>query len=200
MSHSGKIWSIILAAGESRRMGSPKMLLEFNGRTMLETVIEHVAGSATDGILVVLGAYRDLLTDLVKKAKVSYCINEDYRHGMLSSVQCGIRNLPEDFGAVLVFQGDQPFIFPDQVNMLIRAYREDGKGILIPTSRGKRGHPVLIDCKYAGEIFRLDPEKGLRELTMMYSDDILEIETGAEGILRDFDTPDDYANILNQTK
>ena len=106
----GGFWGIILAAGESRRMGFPKMLLPFNGRTMLENVIRNVTGSAVDNIVVVLGADKDSIINLLGKSSVNYCYNENYKDGMLSSVKCGFRNIPSDFEAVLVFQGDQPLI------------------------------------------------------------------------------------------
>ena len=193
------IWSIILAAGESRRMGYPKMLLEFRGKTMLENVIEHVAGSGTDGILVVLGANREKLTGIVENCGVRYCINDNYKEGMLSSVQCGIRNLPAGIRAVMVFQGDQPLIFPHVIDRLIEAYGTTGKGLVIPVYGGKRGHPLLIGSRYREEIDSLSHEEGLRAITGMHSEDILEVAVNDPGILKDFDTWDDYKTELNQT-
>jgi molybdenum cofactor cytidylyltransferase len=195
----GGIWSIILAAGESKRMGFPKMLLKFNGKTMIENVIDHVKESDSDGLLVVLGANREELIDLIIKHDVKYCYNENYKEGMLSSVQCGFKNLPSDIGAALVFQGDQPFIPPSVINGLIKAYRLSGQGIIIPVYKGKRGHPLLLDIKYANQISSLDPDEGLRSLTHIYSGDIHEFETDEPGILRDFDTYEDYKKEFNQT-
>jgi molybdenum cofactor cytidylyltransferase len=193
------IWSIILAAGESKRMGFPKMLLEFNGKSMIENVIEHVAGSESDNILVVLGACRNDMVKLVEKYDVKYCYNENYKAGMLSSVQCGFNNLPPDIEAALVFQGDQPFITPEVINSVIKAYRSSGKGIIIPVYNGKRGHPLMLDGKYRELIDNLDPDEGLRSIAYICSGDIFEVETDEPGILRDFDTYDDYKKELNQT-
>jgi molybdenum cofactor cytidylyltransferase len=193
------IWSIILAAGESKRMGFPKMLLQINGKNMIEKVIENVAESDTDGILVVLGASRERLVDLVSTYDVKYCYNENYKEGMLSSVQCAFRNLPTDIEAVLVFQGDQPFISPVVADSVIKAFRTSGKGIVIPVFNGKRGHPLLLDRKYREEIEMLDPDEGLRSIARIYSDDVFEVETADPGILKDFDTYDDYMKELNQT-
>ena len=111
---------------------------------------------------------------------------------MLSSVQCGFKNLPPDTEAVLVFQGDQPFITPEVINSVIDAYRSSGKGIIVPVYKGKRGHPLLLDSKYKDQINTLDPEKGLRSVTYIHSSDIYEVNTDEPGILRDFDTYDDY--------
>jgi len=196
----GRIWSIILAAGESRRMGFPKMLLKFNGKTMLENVIDNVAESDSDGILVVLGAGRDELLDYVRKYDIINCYNENYREGMLSSVQCGFRNLPHDIDAVLVFQGDQPFISHSVTNSLIEKFRSSDKGILIPVCNGKRGHPLLLDRKYRDEITNLNPDEGLRSITHQHAADVLEVDTDEQGILRDFDTYDDYIREINQTQ
>ena len=194
----GGLWGIILAAGESKRMGFPKMLLTFNGRTMIENVIVNVTRSDVDNTMVVLGAGRDALIELIRKSSVKYCYNDNYKEGMLSSVKCGFRNLPSDFEAVLVFQGDQPMITPKAINMVIEAYRLSGKGIVIPVYEKKRGHPLLIDRKYRDEIEKLDTREGLRSLAYQFSDDVLEVETDDPGILRDFDTYEEYKKEINQ--
>jgi molybdenum cofactor cytidylyltransferase len=186
------LWGIILAAGESMRMGFPKMLLTFNGKTMIENVISNVTGSEVDNTMVVLGADLETLLDLIGNSSVNYCYNDNYKEGMLSSVKCGFRNLPSDFEAVLVFQGDQPFITPKVINSVIAAYRLSRKGIVIPVYKKKRGHPLLIDRKYRYEIEGLDPREGLHSLAYKHSDDVQEVETDDAGILRDFDTYEDY--------
>jgi molybdenum cofactor cytidylyltransferase len=193
-----EIWAIILAAGESKRMGSPKMLLPFKGFTMIENVIANVSGSKVDKIMVVLGACRDAIADLIRTKAVNYCYNENYKDGMLSSVVCGFRNIPIDHSAVLVFQGDQPLITPKVINSVIEVYISSGKGIVIPVYDSKRGHPILIDRKYSNEIQELSPDEGLRSLALKYPDDVLEVNTDDAGILRDFDSYDEYKNEINQ--
>jgi len=193
-----EIWAIILAAGESKRMGSPKMLLPFMGITMIENVIANVSGSKVDNIMVVLGADRDSIVKLIRTKAVNYCYNENYKDGMLSSVLCGFRNIPIGHSAVLVFQGDQPLITPNAINSVIEVYLSSGKGIVIPVYESKRGHPILIDRKYRNEIQKLNPAEGLRSLALKYSDDVLEVNTDVAGILRDFDTYDEYKNEINK--
>jgi molybdenum cofactor cytidylyltransferase len=194
----GKIWAIILAAGESKRMKVPKMLLPFNGKTMIEKVIENVIRSEVFRTLVVLGSYRDDILGSINHLPINHCYNENYRKGMLSSVQCGFIHLPADFDAVLVFPGDQPFIEPDVINLIINTYRETGKGIIIPVYGKKRGHPLLIDCKYRDEINTLEEIGGLRSLSEMHQKDVFEVKTNSPGILKDFDTKEDYLNELNK--
>lgn len=196
----GGLWNIILAAGESKRMGFPKMLLPFNGSTMIENVINNVTLSETDFTLVVLGANSEIITDLLKELPVKCCYNDKYKDGMLSSVKCGFINLPSDFEAVLIFPGDQPLITPGVINKVIAAYRLSGKGIIIPVHDNKRGHPLLIDSKYRTEVENIDISDSLRSLSSRFSGDVLEVETDDAGILKDFDTYEEYLNEINQKK
>ena len=193
----GEIWAVILAAGESKRMGYPKMLLPFHDSTMIECVISSIAKSNVDKILVVLGAEKEALTQLAEILHIEYCLNENFKDGMLSSVQCGIKNLPPGCKASFVFQGDQPLITFNTIDALIDAYKSSDKGIIIPVYKKKRGHPILIDMKYRSEIDKLSHTKGLRSLSEKFSYDVLEVETDESGILRDFDTFDQYTKGIN---
>jgi len=193
-----KICAIILAAGESKRMKVPKMLLPFHGKTMIEKVIGNVISSEVFHTLVVLGSNRDEILGAISHLPVSHCFNENFRNGMLSSVQCGFKNLPADFDAVLVFPGDQPFIEPEVINLVIRSFMETGKGIVIPVYGKKRGHPLLISNRYKDVIATLDENKGLRSLTELYREDVHEVMTNSPGILKDFDTSEDYLNEINK--
>jgi molybdenum cofactor cytidylyltransferase len=193
-----EIWAIILAAGESKRMKVPKMLLTFHGKTMIEKVVENVAGSEVFRTLVVVGSFREEVSGAISSTGVSICYNENYRNGMLSSVKFGFKNLPALYGAVIVFPGDQPFIEPDVINSLIKAYRATGKGIIIPVYRKKRGHPILISSKYRDAVDSLDENEGLRSLSLMFKEDVFEVKTSSPGILKDFDTKQDYLNELNK--
>lgn len=195
-----KICAIILAAGESKRMKVPKMLLDFNGETMIEKVIWNVKQSEVSHILVVLGAYRDELSLITERLEVAVCYNDIYKSGMLSSVQCGFRNLPETWDAVMVFPGDQPFIEPGVINELIKAFSETKKGIVIPVYGKKRGHPILIGAEYRSSVADLPEEEGLRSLAQKNPGDVLEVETGSPGILKDFDTYEDYINGINNPR
>jgi len=192
------ICALILAAGESKRMKVPKMLLPFHGKTMLEKVIGNVISSEVFHTLVVLGSNRDEILGSISHLPVSHCYNENYINGMLSSVQCGFKNLPEGFDAVLVFPGDQPFIEPEVINLVIRSFRETGKGIVIPVYGNRRGHPMLIGSRYRDVIGNLDDTAGLRSLAEIYKEDLFEVKTNSLGILKDFDTEEDYQNETNK--
>lgn len=192
------IYAIILAAGESKRMGFPKMLLPFRGSTIIENAIENVINSQVNGTVVVLGSDHDEIRKVVVNWPVEHCYNKIYSEGMLSSVQCGFRFLPQDFDAVLVFPGDQPGIKPMVSDMVISAFRSSGKGIIIPVFRTSRGHPILISSKYRDQVMTLDPKLGLRMLAEKFNSDVLEIDTGTPEILKDIDTREEYLDELNQ--
>ncbi len=191
------IWALVLAAGESKRMGRSKQLLPFGKKTILETVIDHITQSSVDETLVVLGAHREKIEDVIKNLHVKSVYNPDFKEGMLSSVQRGFASLPDKADAVLVFLGDQPRIPSSVIDKIINAYRSSGKGIVLPAFDNKRGHPVLISTKYRKEIALLNPQIGLRNLIHNHPEDILEVQIDSSSILEDIDTPDDYKDLMN---
>jgi molybdenum cofactor cytidylyltransferase len=195
-----EIWAIILAAGESKRMKVPKMLLPFNGKTMIEMTIMNVINSEVFNTLVVLGSYRDEICGVISSLPVTICINDNYREGMLSSVQCGLRNIPESAGAVLIIPGDQPLIEPAVINRVINAYRSLKKGIVMPVFKGRRGHPLLIDRKYIDEIKSYGNNEVLSSLAGIHKEDVLEVSVNSPEILKDFNTKEDYLIEINKMK
>jgi len=193
-----EIWGIVLAAGESKRMKVQKLLLPYQGKTMIEKVIENVTNSEIDRTLVVVGCNKDEMMGVISHLPVSHCNNDNYKQGMLSSVKTGFRSLPETFDAALVFQGDQPMVTAEAVNIVIRAYRQSHQGIVIPVFQKRRGHPLLISSKYREEIEKIEDQEGLRGLARKFPEDVLEVEVNLPGILRDIDTPEEYMNAINQ--
>ncbi|MCI0522786.1 MAG: nucleotidyltransferase family protein [Bacteroidales bacterium] len=193
-----EIWGIVLAAGESKRMGSPKMTLPFRGKTIIETVIGNLLASKIEKCIVVVGADRTEVLSLTAKYPVVNCFNPNYKEGMLSSVKCGFDHLPSEFGAALVVLGDQPMIETEVINLVIETYINSDKGIVVPVHNGKRGHPLLIDRRHREEISGLAGPHGLKGLLVNHPEDILEVETGHISVLKDIDTQEEYLNELNQ--
>jgi molybdenum cofactor cytidylyltransferase len=191
------IWAILLAAGESKRMGTPKQLLPYGDKTIIEAVIDHMTHSRLDGVLVVLGAHREKIEKIIAGLPVKTVYNPRYEEGMLSSVQTGFSSLPKDARAVLVFLGDQPMVPSSVIDRIIETYRSGEKGIVLPVFGGTRGHPVLIDTKYSQEVAALDPEIGLRELIHNHPEDIMEVDADTPTIIEDIDTPEDYNKLKN---
>lgn len=190
------IWAVILAAGESKRMGKPKLLLPFGGKTIIETIVETVVSSKVEKTLVILGSDRKKIEEKIKNYPVEIVYNRDFRSGMLSSIQCGFKALPEETRAVLVVLGDQPKISTTVINKLIDAYKSSGKGIVLPVYKKERGHPVLIDVKYREEVESLSPEVGLRGTVYNHPEDILEVEVETPSIFQDINDKSDYKREL----
>ncbi len=185
-------WAIVLAAGESRRMGTQKLLLPYGESTVIEIVVRKALDAGLDNILIVLGADRDVVQARLEEYPLTAVNNENYRQGMLSSVQAGFAALPADAAAAVVMLGDQPAVPVQAIQAVLGAFGGSGKGIIIPTCNGRRGHPVLISAKYRAAIAALDPGVGLRQLRLEHPGDVLEVEVGDPAILHDLDTPADY--------
>lgn len=180
-------------------MGTQKLLLHYHNSTIIETVIDNVLDSSVGKVMVVLGNDSDEIIRAIGQKPVECCYNPNPEKGMLSSVVCGFKAIPEEANAALVYLGDQPNIPPVITNTIIGAYNENLRGIVIPVYNHRRGHPLLVDLKYRKEIDKLDLEKGLRSLMHLFPQDVLEVEVDEPGILVDIDTREDYSNATNKT-
>lgn len=192
------IWAIVLAAGESRRMGTPKLILPFGEVTMIETVVHTLPRSKVDKVLVVLGSDREKIMPLLAGKDVDTVINPRYQEGMLSSIQAGFQALPQEVEAVLVCLGDQPLIPVSVLDQMIECYKKGEKGIILPVYKKKCGHPILIDTKYKDEVLNISPAVGLRALTHNHPEDVHEVEVDTVHILKDIDYPEDYRRQLRK--
>jgi len=190
--NSKGIWAVVLAAGESKRMGEPKLLLPLAGRTMIEAVVEQALASRAERTVVVLGAERERIEAALCRFPVDIAFNPGYKSGMLSSAIRGIKALPGSAHAALILLADQPFITSRVIDAVIAAHEKTHKGIVLPVHGGRRGHPLLLDMKYREEIGRLNPEVGLKELLRRHPGDIHEVPVLDTAVLRDIDNRDDY--------
>jgi len=190
------IWAVILAAGESKRMARPKLLLPLTGKTIIEKVVIEAISSKVDNTLLVLGAHSEKIIEKMINFPVSTVVNSQFSQGMLSSVQLGFRSLPQGTRAAVVLLGDQPSVSRTVIDGVIRAYKKSQKGIVLPTYKKERGHPVLIDLKFRGEIEKLAPDVGLRGVVYSHPEDICEVPVENPGILKDIDTLEDYKREL----
>jgi len=186
------IYGLILAAGESRRMGQPKLLLPYGEKTVIENVFAIVKESKLDRSLVVVRPEDKIIPELARGFGFEIAINPEPGRGMLSSIIVGLESIPEEAEAVVLVLGDQPAIRASAIDLLIVAYRLKEKGIILPVFQGRRGHPILFDLKYRAKIKTLKPEIGLRQLMQQHPEDILEIPMNEPGLVSDLDTPEDY--------
>jgi molybdenum cofactor cytidylyltransferase len=188
---------IVLAAGESRRMGTPKQLLPFGERTILERVVDTLLTAGVGQVIVVLGHLADRVRTVLGDRPVQAIVNEAYRQGMLSSGKCGVQAISTDHNAVLFALGDQPQIDSAVVREVIRAYRAGDAGIVIPRYNGKKGHPIIINLsRYREAIIDLPDSLGLNALMQEYADDVHLIDVTTEDIIHDIDVPEDYTREL----
>ena len=194
------IWTIILAAGESKRMAQPKLLLPFGDSTIIETVLDNATSSLANYSLLVTGGFREKINQKAKGYPVRTIFNPNYKQGMLSSVQMGFQSLSQGAQAVVVLLGDQPSISHKVIDQIIMGYSQTTKGIIIPTYKKERGHPVLFDMKYKNEIAALSQAVGLRGIVYGHPEDVFEVSVNTSSILRDIDNMQDYKRELLNAK
>lgn len=143
-------------------------------------------------MIVVLGHRSEEIAAHLEGEDVECVVNPRYQEGMLASVQAGAAAAPDDAEWLLVALGDQPSLQPSTVSLLLAAAEEGDAGIIVPSYAGRRGHPLLIHARYRGEIAKLDPAVGLRELMRRHSDTIRHVVVEDDRVLSDMDTPEDY--------
>jgi molybdenum cofactor cytidylyltransferase len=195
------ISAILLAAGESKRMGRPKQMLAWKGKTLLRHVLENLIHSTVDEIILVLGHEAEAIQKSLTEFQIKIVINPDYQQGMASSLRQGLLAMDPGSEAFLVVLADQPGIGPEIINQIIHKFQraDPRRGIARPVYRGLQGHPVLISVRYLQEALQLQGDVGARQILMNHPEDILEIEADQEGILKDIDTHEEYQKYLNQT-
>jgi molybdenum cofactor cytidylyltransferase len=192
------VWGVLLAAGESRRMEQLKQLLPYGNVTIVEAVARTLLGSGLDGVLVVLGHEAEQVRSAVGHLPVHFAVNEEYREGMLASIQCAVRVLP-GAEAICVALVDQPAVTSDVVRTLAQRFASSGRGMAVPVYEGKRGHPVVVGLRrYREEILALPRDVGLRALMHAHPEDILEVPVATDAVLRDLDYPEEYEREISR--
>jgi molybdenum cofactor cytidylyltransferase len=191
------ISAILLAAGESKRMGKPKQLMPWGKSTILAQAIDNLASSGVDEIIVLLGYRAEEIKKTIVTKPVKIAINPDYRQGMSTAIIAGLKLVSRQSQAVMLALGDQPLVNSQTVKQLIAEFSNHDKGIVIPTYQGKRGHPVIFATKYKPELLELKGDIGAREIIKNHPDDTLEVAVDSESIISDIDTREDYQSQLS---
>lgn len=192
------ISAIVLAAGESKRMGQPKQMLAWQGKTLLQHVLGNLINSDADEIILVLGNEAETIRKSLPELPIRMVINRDYKQGMASSLRQGLLVMDPKSEAFLVLLADQPGIGPEIINRVIRGFQQANpqRGICRPVYRGLKGHPVLMGVQYRKEILQLQGDVGARQILMNHPLDILEIEVEQDLVVMDVDTPDEYRKYM----
>ena len=186
-----RVIGIILAAGQSKRMGRSKQQLPWGDTTVLGQTIRNLKQSAVHTVLVVTGHETAAATAIAAAEGVSAVFNPRYAEGeMVSSLQKAITYLEPQDGAVLVMLADQPLVEAETINKIIEAYWQDMSAIIAPEHHGQRGNPVLFDRRHFAEILALPPGSAPRDVIKRHKVTIVPVESPS--VLQDIDQPQDY--------
>jgi molybdenum cofactor cytidylyltransferase len=184
--------AIVLAAGKSERMGRPKALLPFRGRTFLENILEAISRSSIERTYVVLGHHREVIERSVRLPEIVF--NANYEQGMVTSLQAGIRALPPSTIASFLFLVDHPLVEPGTIEAMVPSAAPNR--IVQPVFEGRRGHPVLLGAEILEEILLLPSSQGADFVTRKDPFRIIEVPVDTAGILVDVDTPEEFHKLL----
>jgi molybdenum cofactor cytidylyltransferase len=191
----GRVGAIVLAAGGSRRFGSPKQLLPWKGKTLLEHVVDRVLDSSVDQVLVVLGHEAESIGALVRDRRVVTVVNKDWERGQSGSVWAGLQALPEGCEACLFVLADQPHVTPELIDSILARYRRTLAPIVIPVHRGQRGNPVLFARTLFPELLEMQGDQGGRQVIERHDNEVEMVEVRDPTLFLDIDTVDEYEDV-----
>jgi molybdenum cofactor cytidylyltransferase len=180
---------IILAAGESRRMGYPKPLLDIGGRTFIEHIAETML-AIVPRLIIVLGAHRERIRAAIPRdARITIVENPNYPRGQLSSLKVGLTAIQPDAAAALVHLADHPMVRAETFQAIVDSYDRTSKPIVIARHDGHRGHPVIFDRSVFSELLSAPEEEGARHVVNADQSRVTYVDLEDPGINLDLDTP-----------
>jgi len=186
------ISAILLGAGESKRMGVDKLSLPWGRETVLEHCLETLLKSEVRGVIMVLGHRDQRLEGLFRNRKVKTVVNPLFKKGMSTSIRRGLQMIHPDSHGVLIALGDQPYLKTRTINALIRVFARRKEGIILPTFRGRMGHPVIFSKKYKKELLGLKGDVGGKSIIEKHSKDVRKVPVKSAGVVKDIDTWQNY--------
>jgi len=192
---TSRIGAVILAAGTSSRMGEAKQLLRLGGSTLLDQVVHNLRGSRVAEIVIVLGHEAETIKQQTAVKNLKVVVNESYRQGMGTSLRAGLSALSSEVDAALIVLADQPFVRPATFDQIIDHYQQSNAQIVIPTYKGFRGNPVLLDRSVFPEVMALTGDIGCRAIFGNHLEGIAKVPVEDVGILLDLDSKEDVARL-----
>ena len=196
----GRVAALLLAAGESSRMGGPKALLPWRGTTLLNYQVSTLRQAGLSPIIVVLGHGAQELEPHLKGAPgVKLVFNPRYRRGKTTSIKAGLEVLcASEMEAILVLNVDQPRTL-ETIAAIVGEHRRNAPLITIPTYRGKSGHPVVFSVALLEELMEISEDtQGLKAVTHGHKEDTRHVEIDSSEVLLDLNTEEDYRCALEE--
>ncbi len=197
--------AVILAAGESRRMGKPKAILPYPtdqatpGKvTFLEHLLAVSRHPKVGELRVVLGAHAEKVLERIKLDPAVVVMNRDWQRGQLISIQAAIRNLPATVDGVLLLLVDHPLVSQNLIGKLIETFYESKAPIVLPTYLGKRGHPVILASRLFAELLAAPEEVGARAVVWAHQHEVIEVPTEEEGVVLNLNDPKAFRQALEK--
>lgn len=198
VSGSAKIAGVILSAGASRRMGTPKALLRFQNETFLDRLI-RLFGRVCDPVIVVVGLHGDQIrSGIARGSEVLFAVNPNPERGMLSSLQCGLALVPAAAEAAMFLPVDHPHLDPDTIQMLAQRFASERPPVTVPTYAGEHGHPVCISRSVIDELLALPADAKASDVIHRHVPSTVYIEVRDPAVITDVDDPAAYAELLAQ--
>ncbi len=193
--------AVLLAAGDSRRMGTPKALLKIpGGASFLTTITANLSASGCHPLILVLGKDASAIRPLVPAEVDTVLINPHPEDGQLSSFQLGIRHLPPDVPGCLMTLIDHPLISHRTLQTLREHIEKNTDRIVVPSKNYKKGHPTYFPARFFEEILTAPLEKGARQILKNHPEAIDYVLVDDDGIFVDFDTPESYKSYFQTEK
>ncbi len=187
------ISAVVLAAGQSTRMGRAKMSLPWGGTTVLGHVIDVFRAAGIEDVLVVTGGDRAAVEAIATRCEARVAFNPHYaEQDMLRSLQIGLSSMPPDTEASLIGLGDQPQVLESTVRTLLDAYGRTFASLIVPSYQMRRGHPWLIARSLWDAVLQMQAQETPRDFLRTNAGRILHINVETPTILSDLDTPEDY--------
>jgi molybdenum cofactor cytidylyltransferase len=190
-----RVAAIVLAAGMSRRMGTPKQLLRLGGKSLLERTLDSVRGSGVDEIVLVLGASADEVRHHLVTDGLRVVVNPEFQQGMGTSLRTGLPAVGASTQGALIVLADQPFVRSSTMDQMIAYWRHSHPQILLPLYRGFRGNPVLLDRSVFPELMSLTGDIGCRAIFGSHTESIHRLAVDDVGILLDIDSAEDWERL-----
>jgi len=200
--HAPGIAGLVLAAGQSRRMGTlNKLLIGIDGKPMVRHVAEAVAASQAGPLIVVTGHQREKVEAALAGLEARFVHNPDYAQGLSTSVRRGLAALPDAVDGAIICLGDMPMVTAAILDRLIGAFNPvEGRVLCVPTRRGKRGNPVLLGKRFFAELAAVSGDIGARDLIAAHPELVAEVEMESDAVLTDIDTPQALAKLAATAK